>query len=69
MYGSMEGQLLLSDEFDPIKMAIINISKWIDEERPYFEFMEKYDDIAVDRFVDPDEEASTDFMLNFQFKF
>ncbi len=60
VYGSMEGQLLTSDEFDPIKMSIINISKWIDEERPYFEFVEKYDEMESDRFTDPEEEESTE---------
>ena len=60
VYGSMEGQLLTSEEFDPIKMSIINISKWIDEERPYFEFVEKYDEMEAGRFTDPEEEESTE---------
>jgi hypothetical protein len=60
VYGSMEGQLLTSEEFDPIKMSIINLSKWIDEERPYFEFVEKYDEMESDRFTDPEEEESTE---------
>jgi len=60
VYGSMEAQLLASEELDPIKMSIINISKWIDEERPYFEFTEKYEEMESDRFVDPDEMESTE---------
>ena len=60
VYGSMEGELLASDELDPIKMAIINISKWIDEERPYFEFMDKFEEMESDRFTDPEEEESTE---------
>jgi hypothetical protein len=60
VYGSMEGQLMTSEEFDPIKMSIINLSKWIDEERPYFEFAERYDEMESDRFVDPEEEESTE---------
>ena len=52
--------LMAGVERDSFRIALINMSKWIDEERPYFEFMEKYDDIAVDRFVDPDEESSTE---------
>ena len=42
------------------RMALINVSKWIDEERPYFEFAEKFGELTVDRFTDPDEEASTE---------
>ena len=60
VYGSMEGELLASDQLDPIKMAIINISKWIDEERPYFEFMDKFEEMESDRFTEPDEEESTE---------
>jgi len=60
IYGSMEGALHSSEEYDAVKMAIINISKYIDEERPYFEFMEKFDEMETDRFVDPEEEDSTE---------
>jgi len=60
IYGSMEGTLLSSEEHDSVKMTIINISKYIDEERPYFEFMEKFEEMETDRFTDPEEEDSTE---------
>ena len=60
VYGAMEGQLLDSTELNVINMAIINLSKWIDEERPYFEFMDKFEEMESDHFVDPDEEESTE---------
>ena len=60
IYGSLEARLLKSDNFDTVKMTIINVQKWIDEERPYFEFSEKYEDMIVDRFVEPDYEESTE---------
>ena len=60
IYGSMEAQLYESDEYDSIKLATINISKYIDEERPYFEFLEKFEEMEADRFADPDEEESTE---------
>ena len=60
VYGSMEGQLLDSKELNVINMTILNLSKFIDEERPYFEFMEKFDEMETEYFVDPDEEASTE---------
>lgn len=60
VYGSMEGQLLDSKELNVINMTILNLSKFIDEERPYFEFMEKFDEMETDYFVDPEEEDSTE---------
>jgi hypothetical protein len=60
VYGSMEGSILTGVERDSFRMTLINISKWIDEERPYFEFAEKFGDLMVDRFTDPDEEESTE---------
>jgi len=60
VYGSMEGMMLPGVDRDSFRMALINISKWIDEERPYFEFAEKFGELTVDRFTDPDEESSTE---------
>lgn len=41
-YGAMEGQIEApySDKINAAKFALINISKFIDEERPYFENVE-----------------------------
>ena len=60
VYGSMEGNLLPSDELNVINMVILNISKYIDEERPYFEFVEKFDEMETDYFTEPEEEDSTE---------
>ena len=60
VYGSMEGTLLSSQELNPINMAILNVSRWIDEERPYFEFMDKFEEMEEERFTEPDEEESTE---------
>ena len=60
VYGSMEGQLLPSDELNVINMTILNIAKYIDEERPYFEFVEKFDEMETEYFTEPDEEESTE---------
>jgi hypothetical protein len=56
----MEGKILPSEELASDRVTLINIAKWIDEERPYFEFIDKYEDLQVDRFTDPDEEDSTE---------
>ena len=60
VFGSMEALIAPSSELSSERMALINIAKWIDEERPYFEFVEKHEELGVDRFTDPDEEASTE---------
>jgi len=60
VYGSLEATVLQSIDLDATRMALINISKWIDEERPYFEFVERYEELASDRFTDPNEEESTE---------
>ena len=41
-------------------MLILNISKFIDEERPYFEYVDAYEDMLSDRYVDPNDEETTE---------
>ena len=60
IYDSLEGDLLPSTDLEPIQTTLLNISKWIDEERPYFEFVEEFDELNTDRFTDPEEEDSTE---------
>ena len=60
IYGSLEAKLLVGETHDTVKLTLINIQKWIDDERPYFEFIDKFEDMMVDRFVDPDDEHSTE---------
>lgn len=60
IYGSLEARILESDDLASIKITLLNLSKFIEEERPYFEFIEDYDEMQKDRVVDPDEEESTE---------
>tara|TARA_R110002110_G_scaffold41301_1_gene131358 strand:- start:45 stop:593 length:549 start_codon:yes stop_codon:yes gene_type:complete len=60
VYGSMEGRLVDSEDLNVVNMITLNLSKWIDTERPYFEFMEKFEEMETDYFADPDEEDSTE---------
>jgi hypothetical protein len=59
VYSSMESKYLQSEKFDVIKLLLLNIFRFIEDERPYFEFVEAYDDMMTDRFTDPTEEEST----------
>jgi hypothetical protein len=60
VYGSLQAALLPSEELNSVRLTIINIEKWIDEERPYFEFVEEFEEMEADRLTDPDEETSTE---------
>ena len=60
VYGSIEANILSSKELNPINLTIVNVSKWIESERPYFEFIEEYEDMHADRLTDPDDEESTE---------
>ena len=60
IYGSLQADLLVSEEWNNVRLAIINIEKFIDEERPYFEFVEDVEEMQVDRLTDPDAEDSTE---------
>ena len=60
VYGSLQAELLPSEDLNNVVMAIINIEKWIDSERPYFEFVEEFEDMQTDRLTDPSDEDSTE---------
>ena len=60
IYGSLEGTLLESQDFDSIKLTLLNVSKWIEEERPYFEATKEYDEMMDNYLTNPEEESSTE---------
>ena len=57
---SYEASILENELKSPSKVTLLAISKWIESERPYFEYGEDYEDIIADRFVDPSDEESTE---------
>ena len=61
-YGAMEATLqeAADGKLNAAKFALVSIEKFITEERPYFEFMDKFEEMETDHFVDPDEEESTE---------
>jgi len=60
--GALEATMENSfkEDLDTAKMALINISRFIDEERPYFESTEAIVSLADDELVHPDKEDSTE---------
>jgi len=60
VYASLEASIPEAPELPTIKIAILNIAKWLDEERPASEFIENYEEEVVDDYTDPDKEYSTE---------
>ena len=61
-YGAMEAKMEIpyKEDISASKMALINISKFIDEERPYFEAVQMFTDMDDDELVHPDKADSTE---------
>lgn len=61
-YGAIEGMMEApySDKINAAKFALINISKFIEDERPYFESTEAMVASTDSEFVDPDKADSTE---------
>jgi hypothetical protein len=61
-YGAIEGSLqeAYDDKINSAKFALINISKFIEEERPYFENVEAIVAGVDDDFIEPDKADSTE---------
>ena len=58
VFGSLQAVLLESKEVDSTKMALYEISKWLDTEKPYLE--DDYKDTIEDLMLYPDTEESTE---------
>ena len=56
VYGSLEGQINESKELNEFKLALKNISEWLQEEVPEVE----YDDMVDDYYTNPDDYHSTE---------
>tara|TARA_Y100001937_G_C7101002_1_gene322497 strand:+ start:53 stop:592 length:540 start_codon:yes stop_codon:yes gene_type:complete len=61
-FGALEGQILESTnpDINGAKLALINISQFIEEERPYFENTEAIISKSEKELVHPDKEDSTE---------
>ena len=60
VYGSMEAMLIGKEEERQVPLVVMNISKFIEQERPYFEYVEKYKQMEEDEYLDPDRADSTE---------
>lgn len=60
IFASLEGMIPKSDDLPVIKIAILNIAKWIDSEMPAIQFVDDYEDAVSSDFTDPDKAHSTE---------
>tara|TARA_R100000005_G_scaffold51671_1_gene25051 strand:- start:96 stop:677 length:582 start_codon:yes stop_codon:yes gene_type:complete len=60
VYGSLEANILNSIELDPIKASIYEISRWMDEEKPYMSSVEAHDEMMDDELLEPEGDNVTD---------
>tara|TARA_R110000787_G_scaffold203222_2_gene313723 strand:+ start:1215 stop:1775 length:561 start_codon:yes stop_codon:yes gene_type:complete len=61
VYGSLEGSLVATDDQDDVlPLVIMNVSKFIEADRPYFEYLEKYQEMEEEEYLDPDRADSTE---------
>ena len=62
VYGSMEGIVPESTgNLDETKVLLLSLSKFIDEEKPYFMYEKKLEDEETERLTEPEPEDSTEF--------
>tara|TARA_R110000824_G_scaffold5670_9_gene26108 strand:+ start:41588 stop:42166 length:579 start_codon:yes stop_codon:yes gene_type:complete len=61
IYSSIEAKILESEDYNSVQITLFSIGKFIEEEKPYFEFEKAYDEEFEKRLADPGPEDSTDF--------
>ena len=60
VYGSLEGQIIDSKEYDIYETSVMMIAEWIGLEKPMMDDAKRYDDILDDHFSDPDDNETTE---------
>lgn len=61
VYGSMEAIVPESTgDLDETKVMMLSLSKFLEEEKPYFMYEKKLDDEETERITEPEEEDSTE---------
>jgi len=61
VFGSMEAKVIPTDGMASSKFVLLGVARWVETERPYFDYLEKFEEMQEDRFTEPSEEESTDF--------
>ena len=60
VYASLEAQIPQAPDLPTIKIAVLNVAKWLEKEAPSIEFQDEYEQEVVDDYTDPDNQYSTE---------
>jgi len=60
IYASIEAIIPDSPDLPEIKIAVLNIAKWLEQEKPSMEFLEDYQNEVSDDYTSPDVVHSTE---------
>ena len=41
--------------------VLLGVARWVESEKPYFEYLEKFEEMQEDRMTEPTDQESTDF--------
>jgi hypothetical protein len=61
LHGSIEGDILENESLNVIDFSLMSVAKFIEEEKPYFDYLEKFEKHQEERLVAPSEEDSSEF--------
>tara|TARA_Y100000593_G_C4228460_1_gene295711 strand:- start:229 stop:765 length:537 start_codon:yes stop_codon:yes gene_type:complete len=61
LHGSMEAKILDNKELNVISVSLVSIANFVEEEKPYFEYMDAFEKEQDKRLTAPDEEESTEY--------
>jgi hypothetical protein len=60
IFASLEAAIPKAPELPAIKIAILNIANWMEQEKPSWEFVDHYEEEVDQDYVDPNNEYSTE---------
>ena len=61
LHGSMEGMILENEDMNVISLSLMSVAKFVEEERPYFEYLDAFERHQEERLTGPNEKESSDF--------
>jgi len=61
LHGSMEGKILESEDLNIINFSLMSVAKFVEEERPYFEYLDAFERQQEERITEPDEAESSEY--------
>ena len=61
LHGSMEGKILESEDLNIINFSLMSVAKFVEEEKPYFEYLDAFEKQQEKRLTDPSEADSSEY--------